>query len=241
MKSFLSNNEIAEIADSLVKKLGKPSTMDSVDIDRLAIEVFGMSIVYETIAEDDRDKIACTANGIDTIKVVRNRQVVPVVFPKDTIILDKVLQQPKEKYRRRYVLGHELGHVILGRVDPRHRELCFNRLYDIEREYTIDDLRERMNQAEIQANTVSCALFMPRFLLNKKLREYNGGRKLVVYGDYVVAAETRAIIEQMAFSMEVSYNMLFNELRKNKLFIIKPIDLYLNAIVSSESGGWNDK
>ena len=241
MKSFLSNNEIAEIADSLVKKLGKPSTMDSVDIDRLAIEVFGMSIVYETIAEDDRDKIACTANGIDTIKVVRNRQVVPVVFPKDTIILDKVLQQPKEKYRRRYVLGHELGHVILGRVDPRHRELCFNRPYDTEREYTIDDLRERMNQAEIQANTVSCALLMPRFLLNKKLREYNGGRKLVVYGDYVVAAETRAIIEQMAFSMEVSYNMLFNELRKNKLFIIKPIDLYLNAIVSSESGGWNDK
>lgn len=241
MKSFLSNNEIAEITDSLVKKLGKPSTMDSVDIDRLAIEVFGMSIVYETIAEDDRDKIACTANGIDTIKVVRNRQVVPVVFPKDTIILDKVLQQPKEKYRRRYVLGHELGHVILGRVDPRHRELCFNRLYDTEREYTIDDLRERMNQAEIQANTVSCALLMPRFLLNKKLREYNGGRKLVVYGDYVVAAETRAIIEQMAFSMEVSYNMLFNELRKNKLFIIKPIDLYLNAIVSSESGGWNDK
>ena len=241
MKSFLSNNEIAEIADSLVKKLGKPSTMDSVDIDRLAIEVFGMSIVYETIAEDDRDKIACTANGIDTIKVVRNRQIVPVVFPKDTIILDKVLQQLKEKYRRRYVLGHEIGHIILGRVDPRHRELCFNRLYDTKREYSIDDLRERMNQAEIQANTVSCALLMPRFLLNKKLREYNGGRKLVVYGDYVVAAETRTIIEQMAFSMEVSYNMLFNELRKNKLFIIKPIDLYLNAIVSSESGGWNDK
>lgn len=241
MKSFLSNNEIAEIADSLVKKLGKPSTMDSVDIDRLAIEVFGMSIVYETIAEDDRDKIACTANGIDTIKVIRNRQIVPVVFPKDTIILDKVLQHLKEKYRRRYVLGHEIGHVILGRVDPRHRELCFNRLYDTEREYSIDDLRERMNQAEIQANTVSCALLMPRFLLNKKLREYNGGRKLVVYGDYVVAAETRAIIEQMAISMEVSYNMLFNELKKNKLFIIKPIDLYLNAIVSSESGGWNDK
>ena len=96
MKSFLSNNEIAEITDSLVRKLGKPSTMDSVDIDKLAVEVFGMSIVYENIAEDDRDKIACTANGIDAIKVVRNRQIVPVVFPKDTIILDKVLQQPKE-------------------------------------------------------------------------------------------------------------------------------------------------
>ncbi len=241
MKSFLSNNEITEIADSLVRKLSKPSEIDFVDIDKLVVEVFGMNITYESIAEDDRDKIACTTNGKDAIKVVRNRRIVSVVFPKDTIILDKILQQPKEKYRRRYVLGHELGHVILGRVDPRHLQLCFNRLYDTEREYSIDELRERMNQAEIQANTVSCALLMPKFLINKKLREYNAGRKLVVYGDYVVAAETRAIIEQMAKSMEVSYKMLFNELRKNKMFIIKPIDLYLNAIVSSESGGWNDK
>lgn len=241
MKSFLSNNEIAEIAENLVRKLGKPSMMDSVDIDKLATEIFGMSIIYESIAEEDRDKVACTANGIDAIKVARNRKAVPIVFPKNTIILDKLLCHPNERYRRRYVLGHELGHTILGRVDPRHRDLCFNRIYDNEREYTLEELRERMNQAETQANIVSCALLMPRFLLNKKLREYNGGRKLVVYGDYVVAAETRTLIEQMAESLEVSYNMLFNELRKNKMFIIKPIDLYLNAIVSSESGGWNDK
>ena len=64
------------------------------------------------------DKIGFLSNGSYPLYVNRQNQRVGVVFPKDTIILDSFLQRPAENCRRRFVLAHEIGHVLINRADP---------------------------------------------------------------------------------------------------------------------------
>ncbi len=241
MKSLFQNNEILEIAENLVRKLGNVTTMEKVDIDRIATELFGMNVIYEKIAEDDRDKIACTSNGIDPLVVFRDGRRQQIVFPCKTIILDEYLQRPGQDNYRRYVLGHELGHVILGRIDPRHNAMCFNRVLDGEREYSLDELRERMNIGESQANFVSCALLLPEFILLNALNKYNEGKKIIVYGDTVVTPTTRICLERMADMLGVTYKMLFIELRKHKLIEERELSEYISVQVLNEGGDVSDR
>lgn len=164
MKVFISNKEIEEIAYGLIQvTCGSPAS-GSIDIDGIA-RFLGLQVHYERIAEEDRDKIGFVSNGSYPLSVLRQNQRVGIVFPKDTIILDSFLQRPVENCRRRFVLAHEISHILINRADPLHNPACFDREYDSERQYGLRELQERLNLGECQANTMAAMLLMPMPLL----------------------------------------------------------------------------
>ena len=59
------------------------------DIEGFITENLRLQIVYDHFAERDRSKIGFLANGTDPPLVCRNGRQVPVVFPKDTIVIDR--------------------------------------------------------------------------------------------------------------------------------------------------------
>ena len=59
-----------------------------------------------------------------------------------TIVLERFLLTPEESTHRRFTLAHEAGHVIAMRLNP-DSAACFHHTHDLEREYTLPELRER--------------------------------------------------------------------------------------------------
>ena len=136
MKVFISNKEIEEIASGLIQVACGQQESGQVDIDSVA-RFLGLPVLYEQIMEEDMDKIGYLSNGSYPLYVKWNNQRVGIVYPKDTIILDSFLQQPSENCRRRFVLAHEISHVLINRADPLHHPACFDRAYDHERDYRL--------------------------------------------------------------------------------------------------------
>lgn len=132
MKVFISNKEIEEIAYGLIQAACGSLVSGPIDIDSIA-RFLNLQIQYEQIAENEVDKIGFVSNGTYPLCVHRQSQKVGIVFPKDTIILDAFLQRPSENCRRRFVLAHEISHILINRADPLHNPACFDREYDSER------------------------------------------------------------------------------------------------------------
>ena len=57
MQVYISNKEIAEIAEGLVRQFSGGSPPEMVDIDSIAAHL-KLTVVYDSIAEEERDKIA---------------------------------------------------------------------------------------------------------------------------------------------------------------------------------------
>lgn len=71
MQVFISNKEIIEIAEGLVRHLSGGSPPKMVDIDGIA-RCLDLTIVYESQAENDQNKIAFLSDGICPLAVYRN-------------------------------------------------------------------------------------------------------------------------------------------------------------------------
>lgn len=168
MKVFISNKEIEEIAYGLIQVTCGSLASGPIDIDGIA-RFLGLQVHYERIAEDDRDKIGFVSNGSYPLCVIRQNQKVGIVFPKETIILDTFLQRPTENCRRRFVLAHEISHVLINRADPLHNPTCFDREYDQKRCYSLQEFQERLNLGECQANSMAAMLLMPKHLVENAL------------------------------------------------------------------------
>lgn len=143
MQVYISNKEIAEIAEGLVRQFSGGSPPEMVDIDSIAAHL-KLTVVYDSIAEEERDKIAFLSDGIYPLKVYRDAKATGVVFPKDTIVLDDFLLRPGEETHRRFSLAHEVGHKIIYLADPSQQTACFDTPYDCEKRYSLDELKERM-------------------------------------------------------------------------------------------------
>ena len=68
---------------------------------------------YASFAEDDAGRIGFLADGATPLLVHQDGKIIPFVFPKDTIVLDKFLLAEKEQGRRRFTMAHEASHHIL--------------------------------------------------------------------------------------------------------------------------------
>lgn len=226
MQVYISNKEITEIAEGLVHSFcdGSPSHM--VDIDAIAKRL-GLTVVYESIAEKDQDKIGFASDGITPLLVWWEHKRVQVVYPKNTIVLDRFLLRPEEETRRRFTLAHEVSHCIINRADPTHSVACYNREYDRERSYDYRELRERMTLGEVQANAMAATILMPRFMVASALQSYNRGKILPIYGDNVFLPRTKTVLEKMCRMLGVSYTALIIQLRKYGLFEQHDINEYI--------------
>ena len=94
MRSYISFGELEELGETIVREyLRKTKRYNAlcVDIEGLVTDYLGLTVVYENIAEDDPNKIAFLSNGKRPLWVSRNEERIQVVFPKGTVVMDKVL------------------------------------------------------------------------------------------------------------------------------------------------------
>lgn len=131
MRSYISYDELEELGETIVRAyINKTRRYNAlcVDIEGLVTDYLGLTVVYETIVEDDLNKIAFLSNGKRPLRVVRDGKRVEVIFPKNTVVLDKVLLNEKESSRRRFTLGHEGAHSIIAKQNPMQDVGCISRL-----------------------------------------------------------------------------------------------------------------
>lgn len=155
MRSYISYDELEELGETIVRAyINKTRRYNAlcVDIEGLVTDYLGLTVVYETIVEDDLNKIAFLSNGKRPLRVVRDGKRVEVIFPKNTVVLDKVLLNEKESSRRRFTLGHEGAHSIIAKQNPMQDVGCFHNTFDPERQYTLEERRELLSFSEAQAD-----------------------------------------------------------------------------------------
>lgn len=225
MQVYVSNREIEQIAEGLVHvACGKPPPK-CIDIDAVAAYL-GLTVRYEKFAESDQDKIGFTSDGKSALTVFRNGQKQRIIFPKETIVLDSFLRYPCESSRRRFTLAHEISHILINRADPTHTAPCFNRVYDTERRYDLNELRDRMNLGECQANTMAAIILMPKDLLTASVRRHFRKNKIPVYGDCVFLPEMKPVMQVMADELGVSFTTIQKQSAKIQIWSL-PISMQM--------------
>lgn len=213
MTNYISRAEADELCDELIRQfMGDTDHELCVDIDCFVTHYLRCPVVYENFAEDDPDKIGFASDGVQPLRVSTNGKILEQVYPKRTIVLDRVLLHPGEEYRRRFTLAHEAGHIIASRMDP-NVHASFHRIHDECRLYTAEELRQRLNIAEWQANVIAASLLMPRFIVKSALLRFNGGRRLPVYGNNIFAVREKVILQKIAKALGVSHTALTIRLR----------------------------
>ena len=152
MTNYISRAEADELCDELIRQfMGDTDHELCVDIDCFVTHYLRCPVVYENFAEDDPDKIGFASDGVQPLRVRTNGRTLEQVYPQRTIVLDRVLLNPGEEYRRRFTIAHEAGHIIASRMDP-NVHAGFHRVHDECRLYTAEELRQRLSIAEWQAN-----------------------------------------------------------------------------------------
>ena len=230
MRSYISYDELEELGETIVRayisKTRRYNTL-CVDIEGLVTDYLGLTVVYETIAEDDPNKIAFLPNGKRPLRVIRDGKRVQVVFPKNTAVLDKVLLHENESSRRRFTLGHEGAHSIIAKQNPMQDVGCFHNEFDPERHYTFEEQKELLSFSEAQADRLSSVFLMPRFILEKVMKKYKCEKGLPIYGWNVFAPEDKIKLRKMADCMGVSYQALVIRLKTLGLLIPHDLTEYL--------------
>ena len=230
MRSYISNEELEELGETIaVAYLNKTKRYNThcVDIEGLVTDYLGLTIVYETIAEPDPNKLAYLSNGRRALWVNRGGEKKEVLFPKHTAVLDKVLLFEHESSRRRFALAHEGAHSIIAKQNPMQDVACFYSEFDPERLYTKEEQRELLNFSEAQASRLGSIFLMPRCNLQRVMKKYGCENGLPVYGWSVFAPKEKRILRNMADCMGVSHQTLIIRLKTLGLLIPHDLTEYL--------------
>ncbi|MCC2240521.1 ImmA/IrrE family metallo-endopeptidase [Fusicatenibacter sp. CLA-AA-H213] len=192
--------------------------IQSIDIEHFITEFLMLRIEYAFFAEDDAGRIGFLADGATPLLVHQDGKIIPFVFPKDTIVLDKFLLAEKEQGRRRFTMAHEASHHILSKMYAMPSEGRFHAEYDSERSYSKEELAQMFASVEWQADTMGASLLMPRRIVENALAKYNQSNPIKVYGDNTITSKDKAVIRRMAAYIGVSYTALVIRLRDMGLF-----------------------
>ena len=235
MKEKIDQDRINELTEKIVenylrKKRQRPEDVICVDIEGIAAEYFGKDIVYERFAEKDPGRDAFTANGSRPLRVMRDGRPADIVFPEGTIVLDMRFADQSEAVSRRFILAHEVGHEIYAKVSPGVPQGYYHTVFDTGRIYSPSELAEQMSVTEAQASRIGCALLMPRFLVEKTVKEVTGRTAVTVYGDYQMLPGGSADLKRVADDLGVSSLMLMIRLRRLGLLEYRPIEEYFAAL-----------
>lgn len=105
MSIYMSRAELEEISEGLITAYANKFSnrvIQSIDIEHFITEFLMLRIEYASFAEDDAGRIGFLADGATPLLVHQDGKIIPFVFPKDTIVLDKFLLAEKEQGRRRF-------------------------------------------------------------------------------------------------------------------------------------------
>ena len=227
LSTYISNRELEELGEGLTRHYLEQAHIHMaarcIDIEGLT-NYLGMTVVFETFAEEDRDKVGFLADGRTPLKIRRKGNIVSFCFPLGTIVLDSFLRQDKESGRRRFTIAHEIAHSVIEKHNPVPQ---FHRIYDSEHGYTFQELKAQLTMTENQADRLAAVILMPQFTVDQALRDFNKGRRVKVYGQNVYANEERRIISRMAAQVGVSFSAMQIRLRELDLLEYHPLDEYV--------------
>ena len=229
MTSFISFQELDSLGEGLVKDYAKKThrwNSMCLDIEGFITDYLGLNIVYESIAEEDRSKLGFLADGSDPLKVNRDGTETFVVFPVGTVVIDKFLTRDNEIARKRFTLAHEAAHAILARHMPAKAGSYFQSEFDVTASYSSEDLRRIFSIGESCANRLGAALLMPEYRMERALKKYNDGNKLVCYGG-VFPLQEKLLIQKMANALGVSMAAMTNRVKELRLLDNRPINQYI--------------
>ena len=218
---YMSRAELEEISEGLITAYANKFSnrvIQSIDIEHFITEFLMLRIEYAFFAEDDAGRIGFLADGATPLLVHQDGKIIPFVFPKDTIVLDKFLLAEKEQGRRRFTMAHEASHHILSKMYAMPSEGRFHAEYDSERSYSKEELAQMFASVEWQADTMGASLLMPRRIIENALAKYNQSNPIKVYGDNTITSKDKAVIRRMAAYIGVSYTALVIRLRDMGLF-----------------------
>jgi len=229
--ALYSYEEIDELGEGLIRQyLGAEADKSCcVDIEGFVTEYLGLPLFYRTFAEKDSDKIGFISDGITSLRIYKNGTIVPTVFSKGTIVIEKCLRRENESGRRRFTISHEGAHFVMDRTVP---QASFHREYDNERNYSPKDLKCLFSFKETQIDRMGAALLMPRFMVFNVVKTHGVKDGLPIYGDSILRVEDKLLIQEMANAMGVSFTAFLIRLRE--LGILKRHDL--SEYITGEMG-----
>lgn len=211
MSNYLSRAELDEISNGLIEvyvKQHPKKAVQSMDIEHFITEFLMLKIEYASFAEDDCGKVGFTADGEIPLLIYSGGEIIPFVFPKKTIVLDKFLLAEKEYGRRRFTMAHEAAHHILRKMQLTQDTARFHSEYDKERAYSKEEVLQMFHSAEWQADTMAASLLMPRFLVENAMNRFADSKPIKIYGDTTFTAGDKAVMRNMANYLGVSYTAL---------------------------------
>ena len=128
MYYYHTNDEIDEIGEGLIRKYNYQAFIqgDPTDIEGFIADHLNYRIVYDRLADKDAGRMAFLADGKDTMWVWRDGKRVEVIPPEGMIVIDEFLRQEKNKTRRRFVLAHEAGHIIMDLLNNKPVTAAYN-------------------------------------------------------------------------------------------------------------------
>ena len=237
MDYYQTHDEIDEIGEGLIRKYQYQSFIQGTptDIEDFIISNLGYRIVYDRIAEGDAGKMAFLADGKTALLLWRNGQRVSIVPPKGLIIVDEYLRQEQNHRKRRFVLAHEAGHILMDRLGNNPVTSAFSREFDTEKQYTVKELADMFSIAESMATAMGVALLMPRTSIVKYVRNRGYKKRIPLYGDSVLCTCDRNVVRDAANQFQVSYKSMFYRLRDLKLFEPRELDEFL--LKCGDAGG----
>lgn len=162
-------DEIDEIGEGLIRKYQYQSFIQGTptDIEGFITSNLGYQIVYDRIAERDAGKMAFLADGRGALWIWQSGQRVSVVPPKGLIIVDEYLRQEQNVKKRRFVLAHEAGHILMDRLGNNPVTSAFSQEFDAEQKYTVKELAAMFSIAESMATATVTASMREGILITK--------------------------------------------------------------------------
>ena len=223
---FMNNNDIeltcSQMLDRYYDSLGvKDQIVPSVDIDNFVMNFLHCTVVYEAIAVRN-NCLGFVSDGVHTIAIQRNGRKRNVLYDRDVIVLDKYLQMPGMEAKRRFVLGHEAGHVITGRIYG-NEAAYHNHAFDCEAAYNKQRLIEQFNIYEAQADRISACLLMPKNILLKHMETYLDSHKVIRYEGAGISKYDKSMLLRIASEMKVSITALMIRLKELDLIETRPL------------------
>lgn len=231
MKTLVTNAEIEEVGEGLIQKFieAQEPPPNCIDIEGFIRNYLHLPVVYANFAEKDLDKIGFVSDGIYPLEIWENGRKRSIVYPKGTVVIDRFLLHTDKSAQRRYTLAHEAAHIIFERMSPTAAGPCFNRYFDIERKYDIQELREHLNLCESQTDRMGTVLLMPKFLVERQLKRFHQGKQITIYGSYAMRSNDKLCIQKMADCMGVSFTALRIRLRTLGMTDQRDITEYIDS------------
>lgn len=237
MKAFTTFEEIEKLCEAMIldyHKQAKYEAVFCVDIEGFVTEYLGLDIVYESIYEADPGRIGFFSDGKLPVSLMRDGMKQQIVFPKNTVVIDRYLLNPLESGRKRFTIAHEGAHMVIDKHIPfSYQSPAFYSEFDKDLDYSAELIRQMTCFQESYANRAAACFLMPRFLVDRILKWHNGGKHLLAYEGMILSKAGKIRVQRMADAAGVSFSAFFTRLRELNLVDIRPAEEYFRTSLTA--------